>query len=193
MQVDLTKLTPGQIAAVTAGATLLAAVLAGFFALVVSIVNAWSANRIARRNSKRDYMLKAFQPFFSCVENDMYLLREMAVALAEVVVPAEDWKAFRAVVYKANDRLKWPKLMAIAEVLPGDERVKGAALRLEKCVTLWEGERRNLDDQAERAGKSLLPQRLVTEEHVKIWEELAEDYYDAAMKFREASENFIFR
>lgn len=62
MQVDLTKLTPGQIAIIAATATLVAAVLGGVFAVSVAFVNAWASKRNERLKAHREFLVAEFRP-----------------------------------------------------------------------------------------------------------------------------------
>lgn len=59
MQTDFAALTGGQIALVTAVATLCAALVAGMFALVSAGIGAWNARWLARDSARRQYRQEA--------------------------------------------------------------------------------------------------------------------------------------
>lgn len=73
--IDLTKLTAGQIAALTGAATLAAALLAGFFAFIVALVNAWSAARVAKAERRHAFLLTVLGPYLKTIDHELWLLR----------------------------------------------------------------------------------------------------------------------
>lgn len=77
MQIDLTQLTPGQIAVVAASATVLAALIGGAFGVGVAAVNAWSAQRLARQAARRDYRIRVLEPFLARLDEDVPRLTEL--------------------------------------------------------------------------------------------------------------------
>jgi hypothetical protein len=86
MQIDLTKLTPEQIAIIAAAATLTAATLGGVFALTVALVNAWAAKRNERLKSHREYLLAEFRPVLD-------YMRERAQGMTYLKAMLEQFKA----------------------------------------------------------------------------------------------------
>jgi hypothetical protein len=77
MTIDLTQLTPGQIALLTVSGTLLAALTAGFFALITSWINGTFATRIARSNGQRDFKKSLVQPMLKAADDESLRLREI--------------------------------------------------------------------------------------------------------------------
>lgn len=76
MTIDLASLTPGQVAILTASASIVAAITAGVFALVVALVNAWSTRKMARENALREYLKATLKPCMDAllrIKDEMYL------------------------------------------------------------------------------------------------------------------------
>ena len=73
--INLTKLTAGQIAALTGAATLAAALVAGFFAFIVALVNAWSAARVAKAERRHAFLLTVLGPYLKTIDHELWLLR----------------------------------------------------------------------------------------------------------------------
>jgi hypothetical protein len=65
--IDLTKLTAGQIAGLSALATFVAALVAATSAFVVQFVKYWSDRRLALAAARRDYLVKEFGPFLTYI------------------------------------------------------------------------------------------------------------------------------
>ena len=106
MQVDLTILTAGQIAAI---ATIIAATVAATSALIVALLNAWSARRVGRMNSRREYYLKMLGPMFDRLDSDIVVCSELADFLVPAVsdtptinVDEARFESFRSQLYRPN-------------------------------------------------------------------------------------------
>ena len=80
--IDFTKLTPWQVGAITALATLLAAFVAAMGAYIVARVNAVAARQLAQDNARRDHLWSVAAPFLKRVEADCPRLVKAAQALA---------------------------------------------------------------------------------------------------------------
>ena len=76
MLFDLTQLTPSQIAIIAAGATLVAAMLGGIFALAVASVNAWSATQIARTDRRHKFLLTVLEPYLAALDQEIHPLKQ---------------------------------------------------------------------------------------------------------------------
>jgi hypothetical protein len=91
VSIDLTQLTTGQIAAITASATIIAALVGGAFGLTVAAVNAWSASRLETIKVRRGYFAKALKPLFQQLDDDIVLCSEIVDVLISQtgVLPTE--------------------------------------------------------------------------------------------------------
>jgi hypothetical protein len=81
VQIDFAALTGGQIALVTATAALVAAIVAGTFGIVVSLINAWSANRLARLNARRQFRLDSLNSWLNTLDSEVRMVRDVLTPL----------------------------------------------------------------------------------------------------------------
>lgn len=83
---DLATLVKDHLAALTAAASIVAAVTAGVFGLVVAGVNAWATARNARLSSRRDYQLKMLEPYLVELDAEINAVRNIIVLDMESVL-----------------------------------------------------------------------------------------------------------
>jgi hypothetical protein len=190
--VDFSKLTGGQIALLTAIGAVLAALVAGSFALVVAWVNGMYAVRIARKNSQREFYLKAFKPYFDIVENDMFLLQQLVTRTTNL--KSQSVAEGRQMMGDAHAQLKWHQVAGLAVLLYRSKSIRTAGAQLHDAMDAWQASRRrfrafneheedDVDWMATNAGREL-------QSDIRL---ASHAYYSAAIAFRTACEAYIFK
>jgi hypothetical protein len=124
VQIDFSALSGGQIALVTAIGALLAAVLAGTFGVVVALINAWSANRLARLTARRQYRLDTLRPWLESLDAEVRLVRDILTPMTDdrvhnVVEVDRYWRAL-------NDRQRTARNQVAWTVVPKTTSASGA-------------------------------------------------------------------
>jgi hypothetical protein len=71
---DFSQLTAVQVALLAAFATLVAAIVAAITAVLTASINAWSADRVARKTRQREYRLAQFEAYLVVLDADTLLL-----------------------------------------------------------------------------------------------------------------------
>ena len=79
MQITFSNLTPAQATALVAVATLFAAFIAGLVAFGVAAINSWSAGKVAKANSRREFRVKLFEPFLTTLDQELRLVRDTSI------------------------------------------------------------------------------------------------------------------
>lgn len=134
-RMDLTSLTGPQAVLLTSVATLVAAFMAGAFAVIVATINAWNANRMASHNSERDYLLKLYQPYFDAMDNDALQLVECGVSL---VMPNYPPALLHESLVQMRNKLQFDRLRPSEMVFTQrSQKLKTAAEPLTQALDSW--------------------------------------------------------
>jgi hypothetical protein len=196
--IDFAKLTAGQIAVLTAGATLVAAILGGTFALVVALVNTYSARRIARDNSRRDFRLKLLDPLVIALDREVTTCREVVALLAAAKVTSPDDVSYQLERFKRTNRLEYP--IGVYSVFQSHRP-------LAKSIEEYASAVSNLDTVSRQIQKFLLESGDNSDEYMKKTNWLTLDGADSqfsqlktatndcigtAIQVRSAMERFVF-
>jgi hypothetical protein len=116
MPIDVSRWSPGVIAAV---ATCAAATVAAVTAFVVAVINSWSARRLAREAARRTYRLTVIGPYFEFLDRRIAMLTE----ILEV-----------GPILSASLR-KVAELLRTSKKVEADQEVDAIALRLDELVS----------------------------------------------------------
>jgi hypothetical protein len=158
VHIDLANLTAGQTAIITATASLMAAVLVGTFALVVALVNAWSARRMVRATSLREFRLKLFEPFMTTLSTDLYWLQQTSETF-----PGLSDQLLRDGLNLVGSLQKRQRVVALAQVYGH----AGTSTGLQRAVEAYVKSISELDAAA--APLSLFLTERFTDYHDKNW------------------------
>jgi hypothetical protein len=196
VQIDLTSLTPGQIGAVTAAATLAGAIIGGTFALSIALVNAWSARRLDRTKSRRDYYLAMFRPLFDALDSDIIVCSNLADFLVPAVSGADKVNVDEAKFESFRNQLLRPDLVdttptSIRAILSRDKRLRLAYMAVQQA-------RYSVVAFAHAAVYSRVigpgPEGQIefNTSNARRLVQAAEEFVAEATRFREKAEKFIF-